>query len=136
MPFKVQTWENSGYTGRSQIFYTPGGFMTSFVARSYHWEPGPYNGKLRCSLAVCFNSNKAGWWGVSERYWPGDSENATAGIIYTHIACGEKFEDPGCPTPAEAATYTVVPVIETTSINPTLIVPEPTSAPTTSSKRR
>jgi len=128
MSFKLQTWENPGYQGRSQIFYTPGGYRTSFLAKSYHWEPGNFSDKLRCSLAICFNNN--GWWGMSERFNPGNSINTNPGVIYAHIACAEGFKDPGCPGPDDVITYTTIPVIETTWIDPSKILPLPISTST------
>lgn len=132
MSFKMQTWGNPSYQGRSQLIYSPGGFATSFLVRSYHWEPGAYAGRLRCSMAICFNDNGNGWWGVSERYWPGRTDNSSLGAVFVNIVCKDEFEDPGCPGPGSATTYTTVPVLETTSIDPTKTIPAPTDLTTES----
>jgi len=131
-PFMLQIWENLGYQGRSQMYSFPGGYSFAFTARSYHWEPGPYSGKLRCSLAICFNNQNNGWWGMSQRMWPGNPQNVSIGAYAAHISCKDVYEDPICPNVAELATYTTVPVIETTPIPPSKILPTPTDSSTTS----
>ncbi|KAF2261396.1 hypothetical protein CC78DRAFT_583731 [Lojkania enalia] len=119
LEFKMTVWEFPNYEGRSQTFFTPGGFRTAFLARSYWWFPGVWDeDKLRCSMGFCFNNEEVGWWGITERQQPGQADNDTWGGNYIHIVCQEEFKDPGCPNAEEAVTFTTAPVFDTTTLDP------------------
>ncbi|KAF2677421.1 hypothetical protein K458DRAFT_160385 [Lentithecium fluviatile CBS 122367] len=141
MTFKLQVWESSSYLGRSQLIYTPGGYQPAFLIKSYHWAPGAYESKIKCSVATCLNGGENGWWGSSERYWPGDFQNTSRGLLFVNIECGPAFESPACPGPADQTTYSSVPVLETTSLDPSRTIVDgevvtPTSSSTTGSGSR
>lgn len=123
--FYMQVWELPSYKGRSQIFYSSGGYKLAFLGHSYHWWPGKYTDTWQCSTSTCFNeADKQGWRGKSEKYWPGPAKgNLTDyGLVYLNIVCAHDFNDPGCPGPGDASTYADLPEIETSSKNPTATI--------------
>lgn len=36
-------------------------------------------------------------------------------MVYLNVVCADNYRDPGCPGPADAATYVSLPVVETGS---------------------
>lgn len=128
--FSLQIWSLPSFTGRTQLFYTPGSFQTAFLARSYIWRPGQYDldTMFVCSLALCSGSNQLGWWGSSSREQPGYPQNETWGADNVVFECGASFLPPPCPGPVALETFATVPVLESWTGSLTLSVSVSASA--------
>lgn len=113
--FSLQIWSLPSFTGRTQLFYTPGSYQTAFLARSYIWRPGRYdmNTMEVCSVALCSGSNQVGWRGSSFREQPELPQNETVGVNNVVIECGASFLAPPCPGPLALETFQTAPVLET-----------------------
>jgi hypothetical protein len=117
--FSLQIWSLPSFTGRTQIFYSPGSFQTAFFARSYIWSPGQYDLETKsfCSVAQCLGSNQVGWRGSSAKEQPGYPQNETWRFDNVVIECMASFSAPSCPTPVALSTFDTVPVVESPTSN-------------------
>lgn len=122
--FSLQIWSLPSFTGRTQLFYTPGSFQTAFLARSYIWRPGQYDLDTMsvCSVALCLGSSQLGWWGSSSREQPGYPQNETWGADNAVIDCAASFLAPPCPGPMAFETFKTAPVLESATGSLTLSV--------------
>lgn len=118
MSFKLHTFELPNYEGRSQFMYAPGGYRSPYPIRSYTWSPGAPgeidDDRLRCSVALCNDNKRFGWWGRSERRKENIQPNAT--IVppnVLNIECDTDFKEPMCPELSYLSTFITVPVMET-----------------------
>jgi len=140
MTFKLQTWEETDFKGRSQFFFQPGGYHSPWKVLSYTWQPNipgeiEDQNKLRCGVVFCRDTEFFGWWGRSSRRI-GDTRNLANGTVVEpfnvfSIVCDRDWFDleGGCPEKEALSTFITAPVIEA----PTTTIPR-VGAPTSSSQ--